>query len=88
MRFAWVAILGVLEVVLFGPFDYVLGFFGWGKNLSQIALDEALQERRDARWKKGFLNDKKLEQNSRNPFLTQTKTKSMQWGRSSGKKKL
>ena len=87
MRFAWAAILGVLEVVIFGPLDYVLGFFGWGRNLSQIALDEGVQEQRDAEWKREFLKDKKLEPANRNPFLNPSKSKSMQWGRSGGAKK-
>jgi hypothetical protein len=77
------------------------GFFWWGNSPSRLVVDEIIQDHRDAQWKREFLADKELEKNrrnpfldqnqqqqtSRNPFLNQPKTKSMQWGRSSMKRK-
>jgi hypothetical protein len=103
MKLFFAAIFGLLEVLIFGPTEAILRFFGWGwgHSLSRGVVDEMRQDQHDANWKRDFLAQKQLErtnrnpfldqnqqqQTSRNPFLNQPKTKSMQWGRSSSQRK-
>jgi hypothetical protein len=65
----------------------VFGFLGWGWSLTRNVIDEIAQDQHKAHWKREFLAEKQLEKTSRNPFLNQSKTKSMQWGRSSQNRK-
>ncbi len=86
MKLIIAAILGTLEILIRGPLNAVLGFLGWGSSLTRNVIDEVKQDQHDAQWKREFLAEKQL-QNNRNPFLNPSKSKSMQWGRSSQNRK-
>jgi hypothetical protein len=100
MRYFFAVIFGVLEVLILGP-ARALESFILDTILKQGSVGEIIQDHRDAQWKREFLADKELEKNLRNPFLNQnqqqqdnrnpflnhSKTKTMQWGRSSMKRK-
>jgi hypothetical protein len=87
MKLIIATILGILEIVIRGPLDAILGFFGWGRSLTRNVIDEIAQDQHEARWKREFLAEKQLEKASRNPFLNPPKTKTMQWGCSSQNRK-
>jgi hypothetical protein len=100
MRYFFVVISGVLEVLIFGPARAVENFF-IDVILGRGIVGEIVQDHKDAQWRREFLAQKQLErtnrnpfvnqnqqqQNSRNPFLNSSKTKTMQWGRSSQNRK-
>lgn len=87
MKLVIATILGILEIVIRGPLDALLGFFGWSRSLTHDVIDEIAQDQHEANWRREFLAEKQLEKTSRNPFLNQTKTRTMQWGRSSQNRK-
>jgi hypothetical protein len=86
MKLIIATILGILEIVIRGPLDAVFGFLGWGRSLTRNVIDEIAQDQHEAHWKREFLAEKQQEK-SRNPFLNPSKTKTMQWGRSSQNRK-
>jgi hypothetical protein len=86
MRYFFAIISGVLEVLIFGPARALESFF-LDVILKQGIVGEIVQDHKDANWRREFLAQKQLERTSSNPFLGQTKTKTMQWGRSSAKRK-
>ncbi len=86
MRYFFAIISGVLEVVILGP-ARALESFLLDTILKQGIVGEIHQDRKDTNWRREFLAQKQLENTSRNPLLNQGKTKTLQWGRSSAKRK-
>jgi hypothetical protein len=100
VRYFFLIISGVLEVLIFGPARAIENFF-FDVILGRGIVGEIVQDHKDANWRREFLAQKQLErtnrnpfvsqnqqqQNSRNPFLDSSKPKAMQWGRSSQKRK-
>ena len=87
MKYIFATILGIFEIVILGPLDAILGFMGWHPSWSRNVIDEIDQERHEANWRRDFQVKQQFERTSRNPFLDQSKSKTMQWGRSSQKRK-
>jgi hypothetical protein len=86
MRYFFAMIFGVLEVLILGP-ARALESFILDTILKQGIVGEIQQDYKDTNWRREFLAQKELEKNRRNPFLSQNETKTMQWGRSSMKRK-
>lgn len=74
MRYIFATILGILDVVIFGPLETVLGFFGWSNTFSGGVIQNINQDHKDANWRREFLAQKQLERTTRNPFVNQNQS--------------